>query len=173
MAGSCHAGLIAPLLESRAWTGHRVEIAAYALRTLRSASLRQRLLAASALTYAAVFLLLVEYGRPGLGISQGFYLAIVLAALATDAATGAVAGATAVVLYVAAELMAGRTNWEFLLSTAVSIRLVAYVVAGVAAGWFARRARILLGESLSIIDGLLELGQQATEQLDRTQRRAH
>lgn len=124
------------------------------------------MLVASAATYAAVFLLLIAFGRPGLGISQGFYLAIVLAALATDPATGAVAGLTAGALYVAAELMAGRTDWSSALSASLSIHLVAYVVAGLAAGWFARRARALLAESLGVIDGLLELGQAATDRLE-------
>ncbi|HVS84392.1 MAG TPA: hypothetical protein VHD91_02020, partial [Gaiellaceae bacterium] len=109
------------LFESRSRTGQGAVIADYAFRTIRSVSPAQRLLALSVFAYAVVFLLLIAFGEPGLGVSQGFYLAIVLAALGTDAFVGAAAGATAACLYVAAEAMSGREGWSYVLSAGVSI----------------------------------------------------
>jgi GGDEF domain-containing protein len=106
---------------------------------------------------AVVFALLVGYGRPGLGIGQGFYLSVVLAALATGPAWGAAAGASALVLYVAALLGAGSLNWDGVLSWPNAIRLASYVAAGTAVGYIARRGRRLLTDSLEVLDNVLTL----------------
>ena len=86
-----------------------------------------------------------------------------LAALATDAATGALAGGTALGLYLAAEAISGREGWGFILSAPSSIRLVAYVAAGVAAGWFATRARTIVADSLRVLDDLLAFARRDPE----------
>lgn len=39
----------------------------------------KRLLIASALTYGGVFALLLAFGRPGLGIGEGFFVPVILA----------------------------------------------------------------------------------------------
>ena len=70
-----------------------------ARRALAGITVPQQLLIASALTYAGVFALLLEYGRPGLGIGEGFFVAIIFAAAATSTALGALAGLGALFLY--------------------------------------------------------------------------
>lgn len=130
---------------------------------LRTASTPQHLLLGSAVSYAVVFCALVAVGSPGLGVGQGFFLPIVLAALATDASTGAVAGVWALVLYATAQLIAGREQWHTLVSEPSSIRLAAYVAAGVAAGWFATRARGMLAESFGVLDDLLAFARRDPE----------
>ena len=70
-----------------------------ARRVLAEITIPQRLLIASALTYGVVFALLVEYGRPGLGIGEGFFVAVILAAAATSPSMGALAGLGALFLY--------------------------------------------------------------------------
>lgn len=134
-----------------------------ALRALRAVSVPQRLLVAATLSYAGVFLLLVAFGRPGLGVSQGFYVAIVLAALATDAVTGAVAGITALGLYAAAELLTGREDVLGMVSAGTGIRLAAFVAAGLIVGWFATRARRIVADALHVLDDLLTLNGAATD----------
>ena len=74
----------------------------------RRLSVPQRLEASGALVYALVFVLLVLYGRPGLGLGQGFYLAIVLVALASGPWTGAAAGLLAALLFGASSLERNR-----------------------------------------------------------------
>lgn len=128
---------------------------ALAQRTLRAVSVPQRLLVGATVAYAGVFVLLVAFGRPGLGVSQGFYVPIVLAALATDATTGALAGLTALGLYVAAETLSGRA--ALVVSAGTGIRLVSFVAAGLIVGWFATRARRLVADSLHVLDDLLAL----------------
>ncbi|HET7568480.1 MAG TPA: hypothetical protein VFJ91_10840 [Gaiellaceae bacterium] len=128
-----------------------------AYHALRSVSVPQRLLVGATVAYAGVFVLLVAYGRPGLGVSQGFYVPIVLAALATDAATGALAGLTALGLYVVAELLSGRETLASTLAAGTGIRLASFVAAGLIVGWFATRARRLVADSLHVLDDLLAL----------------
>ena len=103
---------------------------------------------AGLLVFAAVYLLLAEYGRPGLGISQGFYLAIVLVALASGPVTGALAGLTA-----------EHVSWPKL-EEPLAIRLAAFTAAGVTVGFFARRGRRMLAESLHVLDELLSLAKR-------------
>lgn len=113
----------------------------------------RRLLAASALGFAAVFAALAAYGRPGLGISQIFYVPVALAALAGGALWGAGAGVAALVLYALA--LAG--TWD---AAQLEVRLGAYVAAGATIGWFAARARGLLADSLHVLDDLLAIARR-------------
>jgi GGDEF domain-containing protein len=108
--------------------------------------------------FLAVFGLLVEYGRPGLGISQGFYLAIVLVALAGGPFTGAAAGVTATALCVAAAVVHGHDPVSAL--GPLGVRLVSFTVAGGAVGYFARRGREMLAESFHVLDELLHLARR-------------
>jgi hypothetical protein len=68
-------------------------------RVLAGITVPQQLLIASAVTYGVVFGLLLEYGRPGLGMGEGFFVAVILAAAATSPALGALAGLGALFLY--------------------------------------------------------------------------
>ena len=115
------------------------------------------LIAAAVANCAVVFGLLVAYGRPGLGIGQGFYLSVVLASLATGPMWGGVAGACAVVVYVCGLVAGGSLAWSSVVSEPIGIRLASYVAAGSAVGYVARRGRRLLTESLRILEQLLAL----------------
>ena len=126
----------------------------------RRLSVPQRLEASGAAVYVVVFVLLVLYGRPGLGLGQGFYLAIVLVALAGGPWTGAAAGLLAAVLFGGSELLSGTVTWGTLLRAPLEVRLIAYVVAGIAVGYFAQRGRRMLGESLHVLDDLLGLARR-------------
>jgi len=105
----------------------------------RRLSVPRRLEATGAVVYGAVFVLLVLFGRPGLGLSQGFYLAIVLVALAGGPWTGVGAGILAGGLLGASELVTGKATWHTLVGPPLEVRLASYLMAGVAVGYFARR----------------------------------
>jgi len=122
-----------------------------------------RLQAAGLVVYAAVFVLLLAYGRPGLGITQGFYLAIILVAFAGGPLTGAAAGALAAVLLVTATLLKTSWAWASLPRTPIEIRVSLYVVTGVAVGYFARRGRRMLADSLHVLDDVLRLARRDLE----------
>ena len=134
----------------------------------RRLSVPQRLEASGAAVYVLVFVLLILYGHPGLGLGQGFYLAIVLVALAGGPWTGAAAGLLAALLLGASELLSGTATWGTLVRAPLEVRFVAYVVAGIAVGYFAQRGRRMLGESLHVLDDLLGLARRdvATGALD-------
>lgn len=147
---------------------------------LERVSVPRRLEASALLVYAVVFTLLVEYGRPGLGISQGFYLAIVLVALAGGPASGVAAGLVATALCALSVLVhgsgLGRETYDQL-----SVRLAAFTLAGLAVGYFARRGRQMLAESLHLLDEVMRLARRETATgvlsaegiADRINRRAH
>jgi hypothetical protein len=133
---------------------------------LSSVTIPQRLLIASALTYGAVFALLLAYGRPGLGIGQGFCIAVILAAAATSPVVGAVAGAGALFLY---ELgihdhgdHPGLAFGDFDHAPALS-HLATYVVVGVLTGFLARRVRLMLAQSLFVLEELVDIANERVE----------
>jgi hypothetical protein len=128
-----------------------------ALRVLAGITVPQQLLIASALTYAGVFALLVAYGRPGLGLGEGFFVAIILAAAATGPLLGALAGLGAPFLYeLAIHERSGLVARDFLHAPALT-RLVAYVAAGVVTGFLARRLRLMLAQSLFVLEELADI----------------
>jgi GGDEF domain-containing protein len=94
-------------------------------------------MAASVVGFAAVFALVLAYGRPGLGLGQCFYVPVVLAALATGPVIGGLAGVAAIVL-----------------------RLISYVLAGATVGYFATQGRRMLADSLHVLDDLLDLSRR-------------
>ncbi|HEY2072428.1 MAG TPA: hypothetical protein VGG88_02510 [Gaiellaceae bacterium] len=122
---------------------------------LARVSIPRRLEATALVVYAIVFVLLLEYGRPGLGISQGFYLAIVLVALAGGPISGVGAGILATLLCAIAATRGGGPAIEPL-----AIRLAAFSLAGIAVGYFAHRGRQMLAESLHVLDELLRLARR-------------
>lgn len=130
---------------------------AYVRGALAGITIPQRLLIVSALTYGLVFALLVEYGQPGLGIGEGFFVAVILAAAATSPAWGAVAGLGALFLYeLAIHHRSGLALSDFGDAPAMS-RLGAYVAAGVVTGLLAREMRRMLAQSLSVLEELVDL----------------
>lgn len=128
-----------------------------ARRVLAGITIPQRLLIASALTYGIVFALLLEYGRPGLGIGEGFFVAVILAAAATSPRLGALAGLGALFLYeLAIHRRTGLAVGDFTGAPALT-RLVAYVAAGVVTGFLAQQLRLMLAQSLSMLEELAEI----------------
>jgi GGDEF domain-containing protein len=125
-------------------------------RAFRTASLPQRLVVAAMVGYAAVFSVVAVYGRPSLGIGQGFYVPVVLAALATGPVIGALAGFAAIVLYDVALLLNGSVTSSAIAAN-TPIRLVSYVLAGATVGYFATQGRRMLADSLHILDEMLDL----------------
>src|SRR5690242_11733634 len=121
-------------------------------------SIPRRLEATALLVYAVVFVLLVAFGRPGLGISQGFYLAIVLVGVAGGPLNGVAAGVLATLLCAIAGVTHGHTPLESL--EPLGIRLVAFTTAGLAVGYFARRGRQMLAESFHVLDEVLRLARR-------------
>lgn len=129
----------------------------FARRLLREITLPQQLLIASALTYSLVFALLLEYGRPGLGVGEGFFVAIILAAAATSPFLGAVAGLGALLLYeLAIHNSTGLALSDFDDAPALT-RLASYVAAGIVTGFLARRLRRMLAQSLNMLEELADL----------------
>jgi hypothetical protein len=126
---------------------------------LTDVSVPRRLEISAVVVFALVFLALLEFGRPGLGISQGFYLGIVLVALAGGPATGASAGvvATALCAFVG---IAVRNDAVADLIEPLAVRLAAFTVAGAAVGYFAQRGRRLLAQSLRVLDDVLGIARR-------------
>jgi hypothetical protein len=126
-------------------------------RLLARTTVPDRLLLVSALTYSGVFAGLLAYGRPGLGIGQAFYVPVILAAAATSAPLGALAGAGALFLYELA--IHDRTGlvWTDFTHAPALTRLASYIAAGALTGFLARRGRLMLSQSLRVLDELVEL----------------
>jgi hypothetical protein len=132
---------------------------------LASITIPQRLLLLSALAYGGVFAAVLAYGRPGLGIGQGFYVAIILAAAATSAPLGALAGAGALFLYeLGIHNRAGLSLSDFGQASTMT-RLATYVAAGVLTGFLARRGRLMLAQSLFVLEDLVELAHGRIEEI--------
>jgi hypothetical protein len=132
----------------------------------RGISIPQRLLIASALAYGGVFALLLAYGRPGLGIGEGFFVPVILAAAATSAPEGALAGMGALFLYELATHRHGLTFGDFDNAPALT-RFVSYVAAGAVVGYLAQRARGMLAQSLYVLEDLIEIADGRREEVER------
>ena len=129
-------------------------------------SLPQRLLIASALTYGGVFALVLAFGRPGLGLGEGFFVPVILAAAATSAPEGALAGAGALLLYELA--IHDGLAWADVGNGPALTRFVSYVTAGAVVGYLAQRVRGMLAQSLYVLEDLVELAHGRVEELERT-----
>ena len=133
-------------------------MSAFPLESVRRIPFPQRLLLASSFLYGGVFALLLAYGRPGLGLSQGFYLPIILVALATGPLGGASAGVGATTLLVlAAHTRTGDSWTRDAVASGIGVRLVGYVAAGLLVGFVAAHGRRMLTESLRVLEELLAL----------------
>ena len=129
----------------------------FARRALAVIPVPQQLLIASALTYGLVFALLLEYGRPGLGIGEGFFVAVIFAAAATSPFLGAVAGLGALFLYELAIHNGSGLAWSDFVHAPALVRLASYVAAGVVTGFLARRLRRMLAQSLTVLEELADI----------------
>jgi len=107
--------------------------------------------------YAVTFALLVNYGRPGLGISGGFYVAVILVAAATSPASGVLAAFAAAFLFVLAGHYDQGLAWADFHTAPVLTHLAGYAAAGVLTGFLARRVRRMLAQSLYVLEDLIEI----------------
>jgi len=139
-------------------------VSASVARLYRRSSVPQRLHGGALVGYAAVFAGLFVYGRPGIGIGQGFYVPIVLVALAGGPATGAAAGLLATLLYEIALFPDASDG----VTQRGGIHLLWYVAAGALVGYFAQRGRALLAEALHTLDDLLRLARRDLDTGTRT-----
>jgi hypothetical protein len=136
-----------------------------ARQLVASITIPQRLLLVSAFVYGGVFAAVLAYGRPGLGIGQAFYVPIILAAAATSAPFGALAGAGALFLYeLGIHERAGLAWVDFGHPSAVT-RLATYVAAGALTGFLARRGRLMLAQSLFVLEDLIDIASTGIDRL--------
>ena len=105
---------------------------------------RRVLLCAAILSYAVVTVAFLLFEVPGLGVGHFFYVAIVLAALATDAAWGAAAGIIATVIYAALVIVSPRVPASEAFTIGTGIRLVTYATIGAVVGQYASANRRLV-----------------------------
>ncbi len=108
---------------------------------------QRALLVLAAATYAAVFVLFRLFEEPGLGIGHGYYVAILLVARATGPIGGAGAGLLAAGLYATGIWWNPATPSSEVATAATLIRLCAFVLVGVLAGYYALRGRRLLEQA--------------------------
>lgn len=126
---------------------------------LARVSVPRRLELGALLAYGIVFVLLLAFGRPGLGISQGFYLPIVLVALAAGPVSGVGAGVLATLLCGVAASAKGNLSGDAMLDPLV-VRLVSFTAAGLAVGYGSARGRKMLAEALEMLDELMRLARR-------------
>ena len=108
--------------------------------------LRYALLTAAAGSGAAIFVTFTFYEKPGLGLGHFYYVAIILAALATGPAVGAAAAGAATVLFALGVILNPDIPPSEVLSTSTGIRFVTYMTVGIVTGYFAKRNRVLMDE---------------------------
>ena len=135
-----------------------------ARRVLGRFTIPQQLLLLSALTYAAVFAILRAYGHPGMGIGQGFFIAVILAAAATSPAVGALSGVVALFLYELAIHQQPGLTWHDFTEAQALTRLASFVAAGVLTGFLARRSRLMLAQSFHVLEDLIDIASTRVEQ---------
>jgi len=110
-----------------------------------AATLHPRLLAGSAIaSIAIVFMALVLFERPGLGLGHFFYIPIALLGVVYGPRLGAIAGAIAAVLYGIAVYINPAIPTVELVTISTPIRLVTYATCGLLVGWFAQQNRELI-----------------------------
>ena len=108
---------------------------------------QRAILATAACSYVAVFVLYRLFEQPGLGIGHLYYVSILLAARATGPVGGAVAGLIATGLYAVGIYWNPTIPVEEIATVATVIRLGAYVMVGVLAGYYAQRSRTLIEQA--------------------------
>jgi diguanylate cyclase (GGDEF)-like protein len=105
---------------------------------------RRAVVALAAAAYAGIFTTFVLMETPGLGLGHFFYVPIILIALATNGAWGALTGALTAGLYVAAIELTPRVPSAQALTASMGIRLVTFTLVGAIIGLFASRNRQLV-----------------------------
>jgi diguanylate cyclase (GGDEF)-like protein len=113
---------------------------------------RRLLLAGSGASFLLVTLAHVLFETPGLGIGHLFYLAIALAALASNRTLGAASGLLATGLYCVGVVANPDLPSHDVLTTSTVIRMATYVSSGVLIGWFASSNRALVTRLRDLAD---------------------
>ena len=122
---------------------------------------RRRLLGCLALlVYALVFVLFILFEQPGLGIAHGFYLAIVLAGVASGPLVGALGGVLATALYAIGIVINPHVPPADIPTEATAIRLVTFVLVGLLIGYFASTTRTLLAGANELLAELTILAER-------------
>ncbi len=117
-----------------------------------------RLLQALAIVFAGgVFALFWLFERPGLGIAHGYYIAIILASLASGPRRGALAGALATGLYAIGVFLNPHVPVATLPTFATAIRALTFVSVGLVVGLYATRNRTLADRLAKLADELRTL----------------
>src|SRR6266571_2880304 len=162
MPGSASSRVARPASLERVIAGHETEDSAPAITLSRdagratrdeadpgmpAASLHRRFLIVTAFAaYALVFMSLVVFEVPGLGLGHFFYIPVALLALAGGTWLGLVGGGFATALYALAILVTPRVPSGEVLTYATAIRFVTYTCCGMLVGWFANQHRHHLRE---------------------------
>jgi hypothetical protein len=133
-------------------------------RVLARFTIPQRLLLLALPAYAAVFGVLLAWERPGLGLSQGFYVPVILVAAATGPALGAFSGVVALFLYELAIHEESGLAWSHFTQAPALTRLASLVAAGALAGFLARRSRLMLAQSFHVLEDLIDIASARIEQ---------
>jgi diguanylate cyclase (GGDEF)-like protein len=107
-----------------------------------AATTKKRLLLAIAIVgYGIVFVGVVIFEVPGLGVGHFFYIPIALVALAGGTWAGVTGGTVAAGLYALAIVVTPRVPTRDVLTYATVIRFCTFVSCGVLVGWFANEHR--------------------------------
>ena len=121
---------------------------------------RRTLLTAAGCLYTAVFFLFVFLEKPGLGVGHGFYVAIVLVAVAGGPLAGAFAGIFATVLYVVGIAINPDVSTSTIPTVATAIRLIVFVLVGTLIGYYSGLNRRLLVRADDLTEELRLLTQR-------------
>lgn len=121
---------------------------------------RRLLLGVAAACYAGVFASFAVFERSGLGIGHFFYVAIVVAAMATGVLGGAVAGLVATALYALGVYLNSHLPTGTIPTESTAIRLVTYSLVGGLIGYYASHSRALLARADALTDELRALARR-------------
>jgi diguanylate cyclase (GGDEF)-like protein len=107
---------------------------------------RRFLVACALATYGLVFVALLLWERPGLGIGHFYYVSIALLALASGTRMGMLGGVLATVLYALSIVLNPHVPSTDVLTVSTALRLLTFTCIGLLIGWFAQRNRTLVSE---------------------------
>jgi diguanylate cyclase (GGDEF)-like protein len=113
---------------------------------MRDERLRRGLLLLSAVSGVVVFVCFLLWERPGLGIGHFYYVAIMLAALATGPFAGATAACVATAMFAIGIIVNPHIPPSEVLTTSTGIRFITYMTVGIVTGYFSKRTRMLMAE---------------------------
>jgi GGDEF domain-containing protein len=105
---------------------------------------RRLLILASAASAAAIFVALLEFERPGLGLGRFFFVSITLLALGTGPLGGVAAGVAASGLYAVVVLANPHLPTSLLTGAGMTVRFVTFVGLGALIGFFAQQHRLVV-----------------------------